>query len=64
MPMLACVHFVSWVVPVEGGKHRCQYCRAIVVKKDLYPKFDDLGPDYQQKWDAHEQSGAAVKPAA
>lgn len=64
MPMLACTHFVSWVVPVEGGKHQCVYCHATVAKKDIYPKFDDLGPAYQQKWDAHEKGGAAPKPAA
>lgn len=61
MPMLACTHFVSWVVPVEGGKHQCQYCREIVAKKEITPKFEDLGAEYQAKWDAHEKGEA---PAA
>ncbi len=52
--MLNCTHHVSWVVPVEGGRHRCLYCRALVAKKDIYPKWDDLGADYQAKWTAHE----------
>lgn len=65
--MLACTHFVSWVKPVEGGKHQCLYCRERVTKKDIYPKFEDLGPDFQRRWDAHEKGEAAdasVKPAA
>ena len=62
MPMLACSHFVSWVVPVEAGKHQCMYCREIVAKKEIYPKFEDLGPDFQKRWDAHEKGESA--PAA
>ena len=46
MPMLACLHNVSWVVPAPGGKHQCLYCKAIVAKKDIYPKWDDLGTEY------------------
>lgn len=64
MPMLACVHNVSWVISIPGGQHQCQYCRSIVAKKDIYPKWDDLGPEFQQKWDAHEKGGAAPKPSA
>lgn len=63
MPMLACIHNVSWVVPVAGGKHQCLYCRATVAKKDLYPKWDDLGAEYQKAWDAHENPPAPA-PAA
>lgn len=62
MPMLACHHYVSWIVPVEGGKHQCLYCREIVTKKNVYPKFEDLGADYQREWDAHEKG--ETKPAA
>jgi hypothetical protein len=60
MPMLACVHHVSWVVPTEGGKHTCVYCKEIVTKKDVYPKWEDLGAEYQRKWDAHEKGETAV----
>lgn len=63
MAMLACIHFVSWVVPVDGGKHRCNYCRETVTKKQVYPKFEDLGAAYQQAWDAHEGPSAAAAPA-
>jgi len=51
--MLACIHYVSWVVPIDGGKHQCLYCRETVSKKDIYPKFEDLGLDYQTRWDRH-----------
>jgi len=66
MAMLGCIHNVSWVVPAEGGKHQCLYCRELVTKKQIYPKFEDLGPEYQKKWDAHEGTApaAAPKPAA
>src|SRR5688572_12853944 len=43
MPMLACTHHVSWIAPAEGGKHQCLYCREMVTKKDIFPKWDDLG---------------------
>jgi hypothetical protein len=62
MPMLACIHNVSWIIPAPGGKHQCLYCKELVTKKDIYPKFEDLGADYQSRWDAHEKGGAA--PAA
>lgn len=66
MPMLTCIHHVSWLKPVEGGKHQCSYCKATLAKKDIYPKFDDLGPEFQQRWDAHEKgepSPPALAPA-
>lgn len=63
MAMLACIHFVSWVVPVEGGKHKCNNCRELVTKKQLYPKFEDLGAEYQKAWDAHEGPAADAAPA-
>jgi hypothetical protein len=66
MAMLACTHHVSWVVPVDGGKHQCLYCREIVTKKDVYPKFEELGADYQARWDRHEkgESAGGTTPAA
>jgi len=69
MAMLSCIHFVSWIVPVENGQHRCRYCGEIVTKKTLYPKFEDLGAEFQKRWDAHEATGPApaappAKPAA
>ena len=63
MSMLACIHHVSWVVPVEGGKHQCLYCREIVAKKDIYPKFEEMGVDYQTKWDQHEKGPAPAEPS-
>src|SRR6185436_7319755 len=66
MPMLACTHHVTWIAPAEGGKHQCLYCREFVTKKDIFPKWDDLGPDFQKRWDAHEKgetAAAAPKPA-
>jgi hypothetical protein len=33
----------------------------VVTKKDVTPKFEDLGPEIQKRWDAHE---AAAKPPA
>jgi hypothetical protein len=59
MPMLACIHHVSWVVPTEGGKHTCLYCKEVVAKKNVYPKWEEMGAEYQRKWDAHEQGGTA-----
>jgi hypothetical protein len=66
MAMLSCTHHVSWVVPVDGGKHQCLYCREIVTKKDVYPKFEELGADYQARWDRHEKGEIAggTTPAA
>jgi hypothetical protein len=55
MAMLACVHHISWVKPIEGGKHQCQYCKEVVTKKDVYPKFEDLGAAFAAKWDRHEK---------
>jgi hypothetical protein len=64
MPMLACTHYVSWVIPIEGGKHLCQYCREVVAKKNIYPKWEDLGEEFQKRWDAHEKGEAAPPPAS
>ncbi len=64
MPMLACTHHVAWIKPVAGGKHQCTYCKAAVAKKEIYPKFEDLGPTFQAQWDAHEKTGPAPAPKA
>ena len=63
MAMLSCIHHVTWLRAVEGGKHQCSYCREIVTKKDIYPKFEDLGAEFQQRWDRHEQGEGAKSPA-
>lgn len=57
MPMLACPHHISWIVPVPGGLHRCNLCRETVKKSETTPKVADL-PDLEKKWDAHEKGGA------
>ena len=64
MSMLSCIHHVSWLRPIEGGKHQCSYCREVVTKKTLYPKFEDLGAEFQARWDAHEKGPAAPTPPA
>ncbi len=62
-----CPHHIQWVVPVAHGLHQCIQCYEVVSKKDITPKFEDLGPETQKRWDAHEQAGAkptAAAPAA
>ena len=62
--MLACTHHVSWIKPTEGGKHLCSYCKEVVAKKQIYPKFEDLGADFQRRWDRHEKGEPPEAPAA
>ena len=62
MAMLSCIHHVTWLKPIDGGKHQCSYCREVVTKKEIYPKFEDLGVEFQQRWDRHEK-GEDAKPA-
>lgn len=62
MPMLACTHHVSWVKPIEGGKHLCSYCKEVVTKKEIYPKFEDLGPAFAARWDRHEKGEPPEAP--
>jgi hypothetical protein len=64
MAHLACIHHVSWLAAIPGGKHQCLYCREIVTKKDIYPKFEDLGAEFQQKWDRHEKGETQAPPAS
>ena len=62
MAMLACIHHVSWVKPIDGGMHLCNYCRKVLVKKELYPKFEELGADFQTRWERHER-GEPIVPS-
>ncbi len=65
MPMLACIHYVSWVVPIDGGKHQCLYCRETVSKKDIYPKFRRSGRElFSQVGLADLAAGEQVLPRA
>jgi len=56
-----CPHHIQWVVPVAYGQHQCMQCWDLVTRKDVTPKFEDLAPDLQKKWEAHE---ATYKPPA
>lgn len=46
---------------MNDGLHQCLQCTEVVTKKDVTPKFEDLGPEIQKRWDAHE---ASTKPQA
>ena len=58
-----CPHHIQWVAPVGQGLHQCMLCYEVVSKKDVIPKFEDLGPEFQKRWDEHEQAGTK-SPAA
>ncbi len=62
--MLACIHHVSWIKPVEGGKHQCSYCKELVEKKKIYPKFEELGAAFQAKWERHEKGEPPLEVTA
>ena len=55
-----CPHHIQWVVPVAGGLHQCLQCYEVVTRKDVTPKFEELGAEAQKRWEAHE---ASAKPA-
>lgn len=59
-----CPHHVQWIVPVNDGLHQCLQCTEVVTKKDVTPKFEELGAEIQRRWDAHEASGKPKAPAA
>ncbi len=61
-----CPHHIQWVIPVAHGLHQCTQCGEIVGKKDVIPKFDELGAEAQSRWDAHEAAGrpTTAAPAA
>lgn len=63
VPFLACVHHVQWLTRAAGSRFQCSYCRAFLQRKDLYPKWDDLGPDFQAWWTAHESNAPSVPVA-
>ena len=52
---LNCPHHVMWIVAVERGLHQCIQCKQVVGKKDITPSFDDLTPEFRQRWEAHEK---------
>ncbi len=61
-----CPHHVAWLLPVRDGLHQCFQCWEVVTRKDITPKFEDLPPEFQRRWDAHESQGrppAAPAPA-
>jgi hypothetical protein len=57
-----CPHHIQWVIEAPGGLHQCLQCFEAVAKKDVTPKFEDLGLEFQKRWDDHE--ARAPKPAA
>jgi hypothetical protein len=54
--VLTCVHHVQWVRQAPGGLHQCILCYQVVSKKDVYPKFEDLSPEFRERWERHEAS--------
>ncbi|HZY03150.1 MAG TPA: hypothetical protein VFF02_06585 [Anaeromyxobacteraceae bacterium] len=58
-----CPHHIQWIVPVNDGLHQCLQCTEVVTKKDITPKFEELGPEVQKRWDAHEAAAKAKPPA-
>lgn len=58
-----CPHHIQWVVPVERGLHQCLQCYEVVTKKDVIPKFEDLGAEAQARWDSHEASARSGTPS-
>jgi len=59
-----CSHHIQWVIEAPNGLHQCVQCFEAVTKKDITPKFEDLGAEIQRRWDAHEASSAKVAEPA
>ncbi len=59
-----CPHHIQWVVEAPKGLHQCLQCFEVVTKKDVTPKFEDLGAELQKRCDAHEAKGAPAGAAA
>jgi hypothetical protein len=59
--MLGCIHHVQWLLPAPEGRWRCNNCKAPVTRKDVYPRFDELGEDFARRWELHEK-GEPVPP--
>ncbi len=62
--VLTCVHAVQWVRRVAGGLHQCILCQQVVGRKDVYPRFEDLTPEFRARWEAHERSAQDAEPTA
>jgi len=59
-----CPHHIQWVIEAPHGLHQCVQCFEPVAKKDITPKFEELGAELQRRWDAHEAaSGKGADPA-
>jgi hypothetical protein len=59
-----CPHHIQWVIEAPAGLHQCLQCFDAVAKKDITPRFEDLGADLQKRWDAHEARGATSATSA
>jgi hypothetical protein len=59
-----CQHHVAWILPVRKGLHQCFQCWEVVTRKDVTPKFEDLSPEFQGRWEAHEREGQPAPAAA
>jgi hypothetical protein len=55
---MMCLHHVMWVKAVKHGIHQCIQCGQVVTRKDIYPKFEDLPAEFQQRWEEHEKGTA------
>ena len=53
--MLGCIHHVQWLLASAERQWRCNNCKAIVTRREVYPKFEELGPDFAARWEAHEK---------
>jgi hypothetical protein len=54
-------------VEVPGGLHQCIQCSQVVSAKDVYPKLEDLPPEFRRRWEAYEATRsppAAPAPSA
>jgi hypothetical protein len=58
-----CPHHIQWVIEAPNGLHQCLQCFDAVTKKDITPKFEDLGEALQKRWDAHEARAPKGAPA-
>ena len=59
-----CPHHVQWVIEAPNGLHQCLHCYDAVTKKDVTPRFEDLGAEFQRRWDAHEATAPKAAPPA
>jgi hypothetical protein len=52
---MICPHHVMWIQFRPGGKFWCLQCHSYVSRKDVYPKIEDLGPEFVRQWEEHEK---------